>query len=363
MRRIGTLVFTAGLALAAPAVAQDGLFNYGNIVVAQLGDGGAALSGAAAQVTLREFQVGPNIFTGDNLAFNSGASGRRVTSSGTATSEGFLTLSTNAQYLSYQGYDAALATAAVAATTAAATNRVVARVGFDMSVDTTTALTDAYSAANIRSSLIDGANIYTAGTATSPGGGVRSTTLGGTTSTNLSGALQNARVVNMSGSALLVSASSGSNVGISVVSGGVASLILGTGTGSSPYDFLFAAGGVVYIADDRSVASGGGLQKWVPSGGGGYTLAYTLSTGLGTVGLRGLAMDFATGVMYATSAETTANKLVTIVDTGAASSFTVLATATSNTIFRGVEFAPVPTPGSFALMGIAGLAIARRRRR
>src|SRR5262249_38221393 len=161
-------------------------------------------------------------------------------------SEGFLTASTDGHYLTYQGYDAAAGTASVVGTASATTNRVIARVGFDMSVDTSTALSDAYTANNIRSSIYDGTNVYTGGTATSPNGGARSAVFGATTSTNLSGALQNVRVVNISGSALLVSSASGSNVGINVVSGGVATLICPTGTGSSPYDFVFGAGGVIY---------------------------------------------------------------------------------------------------------------------
>jgi len=44
------------------------------------------------------------------------------------------------------------------------------------------------------------------------------------------------------------------------------------------------------------------------------------------------------------------------------SSFTVLATAATNTAFRGVEFIAVPAPGSLSLLALGGLAALRRRR-
>ena len=37
-------------------------------------------------------------------------------------------------------------------------------------------------------------------------------------------------------------------------------------------------------------------------------------------------------------------------------------TGGANTIFRGIEFAPIPAPGSVALLGLAGLVAGRRRR-
>jgi hypothetical protein len=352
--------------LAAPAMAQNGMFDQGNLVVVQLGDGSTALSGSATQATLREFQPGANMFTGDNLVLPSGATGRRLTNSGTATSEGFLTLSTDANYLTYQGYDAQAGTATIASTTSAATNRVVARVGFDMSLDTSTALTDAFNTSNIRSSILDGTTVYTSGTSagTPASGGARSSVFGGTTSTGLSTNQNNMRVLNMSGGVLMGTSGSGANVGINVISGGSATVWLstaGTGVGTaSPYDFIIAGNNIVYIADDRATANGGGLQKWVDIGGV-WNLSYTLNSGLGA-GLRNLAYDASSGTIYATSAETTANKIVSIQDTGASSAFSTLATAGTNTIFRGIEFAPIPSPGSIALLTFGGLAAARRRR-
>ncbi len=94
-------------------------------------------------------------------------SNRILTGSGTATSEGLLTLSSNGQYLVLAGYDAAVGTAGVANTASAAVNRVIGRVDAAATIDTTTALTDAYSgtagtAGNPRGAVsTDGMNFWT----------------------------------------------------------------------------------------------------------------------------------------------------------------------------------------------------------
>src|SRR5262249_10120957 len=63
----------------------------------------------------------------------------------------------------------------------------------------------------------------------------------------------------------------------------------------------------------------------------------------GTVGARGLTGRVVSGnvELFATTAETSANRLVTLLDDNLNTpTFTTLATAAANTIFRGVDFAP-----------------------
>jgi hypothetical protein len=71
-------------------------------------------------------------------------------------------------------------------------------------------------------------------------------------------------------------------------------------------------------------------------------------------------LDAATGqvTLFATTAEA-ANRLQQVTDTGANSTFTTLASLTSNDnlIFRGVALAPIPEPGSLALL-VCALATA-----
>src|SRR5262249_60548949 len=95
------------------------------------------------------------------------------TDSGSATSDGFLNLSTNGQYLLLAGYRAAIGTANVVSTTSAASPRVIGRITVATgAVDTSTALTDAYSGNNIRSATSDdGTRFWTGGTSSTVGGG------------------------------------------------------------------------------------------------------------------------------------------------------------------------------------------------
>jgi hypothetical protein len=114
---------------------------------------------------------------------------------------------------------------------------------------------------------------------------------------------------------------------------------------ASPVGFAFnPAMTVVYVADNRSASTGGGIQRynwngtaWVWA----YTLGYTLSS---SKQVWELAADFSgpNPILYATTGESSANNVVCVTDTGAASAFTTLATAATGDAFRGIAFAPTP---------------------
>ena len=122
------------------------------------------------------------------------------------------------------------------------------------------------------------------------------------------------------------------------------SLFLGTGTGSAPYAFAFNSNFTsAYIADD-TLKGMGGVQRW-DFNGSAWSMSYAFS-GLTNVGARGVTVDFsgANPIIYATTAEIAANRLVAVTDTGAASAVTTLANAGVNQIFRGVAFVPNAGP-------------------
>ncbi len=103
-------------------------------------------------------------------------------------------------------------------------------------------------------------------------------------------------------------------------------------------------GGVIYIADDRTIAAAaGGIEKWTYDDAQGvYVFSYRLNAGLAR-GLRSIAVNWSgvNPVIYAvTTAASSTNSLVKVTDSGASSPFTTLAVSSPNQLFRGVEFGP-----------------------
>lgn len=333
-------------ALSAVASAQ---FTPGNLVVNQVGDGTAWGSGNAAPVFLIEFTPGGTEVQRVAMPTTVNGANRRLVNSATATSEGFIIRSLDKRFLTSMGYDADTGTLAIAGTASAAVNRVVAFIGADESIDTTTAFTDAYSGSNPRSAIsTDGNKIWMSGNSSTEGG-IRFATKGATTSTRLHTSLpSNTRVVGIFNGQLYMSSASGAFIGINTVGTGVpdapdqvVTLLSGfSGVANlSPYDFYFADENTLYVADDATLVNGGGIQKWEQSGGV-WSRTYVLQTGI-TAGCRGLTAVTSSGVttLYATTAENP-TRLVVVTDLGSTSPFTALATAVTNTAFRGVDFAP-----------------------
>ncbi len=347
------LAFQVGVLEAYNSVLAP--FTAGDLVVLQVGTGSSALSSAATAVFLKEFNTtGTAQIESQSIAVPTSVSGsnRALTQSGTAGSEGALNLSADGKYLTLVGYDAAPGTVAVTSTTSANNNRVVARVDASGSVDTTTRISSAYSANNIRSAVTnDGSGFWVGG----PGTGLTFVTFGSTgASTTLNGL--NSRVVNIFNGQLYDSSGSGSNVGVNTVGTGlptsgspVITLLPGLPNTGNSYAYLLldrdagvAGIDTLYIADQTS-----GLLKysfngatWAARG----NIAGTL-TGLTGV-INGSNVD-----LYATNGTSAGNSLVKVTDTAAfnanlSGSFATLATAPTNTIFKGVAFAPtsVVTP-------------------
>lgn len=368
---IAAMGITATRSVAAP-------FVPGNLVVVQVnadGSGSAPTSNATATFLDEYNPLVPNVRV-QQIALPTAVSGsnRILTLSGTATSEGFLTLSSNATYLTIGGYNAAPGTASI---TTGIGNRVVGRVDLAGNIDTTTLLGDASSLGNIRSTVSDDGVNFWVGTS---GSGIRYTTLGSTGATvQLSTSPTNVRVVNIFGNQLYTSSASGVFQGVATVgsgkpttSGQTTTQLPGfpTTTGPGPYDYYFADANTLYVADDRSVGTlnTGGLEKWTFNGST-WSIAYTLVNGI-TTGLRGLtALPDGSGntVLYATTSD--GARLVTITDQTSAtvlpaSAFATIATAGTNTVFRGVDLASVPEPASLGLgLGALALLLGRRPRR
>lgn len=342
------------LLLATTALAQ---ITPGNLVVTRVGDGTAALSNAATAVFLEEYTKSgalvqtiamPTAPAGGNFA---------MTWSGTATSEGAITQSVDGRYLLLVGYNAAPGTPSVATTASAATARIIGRVALGGAIDTTTALSDAYTGSNIRSACsTDGSVFWTAGASSvTGGGGMRYSLLGATTSTSLT-VVNNTRVTGIFAGQLYCSSASGTLQGVGAVGVGTPTTTgqtitslpgFPTASGPSAYDFEFADANTLYVADDRTNGNGG-IQKWTLVGGT-WTLQYTLAPAT-NIGCRSLSIDVEGGLatIFATA---TNNQVVRVVDAGAGSPFTTLVTGVANTALRGVQ--SVRTPANIVHSGTA----------
>ena len=344
---VSVALVAAAVSIVTVPAAQAAGFSDGNVVVVRVGDGAAALSSAAAPVFLDEYTPAGALV--QSIAMPTSVSGdqRRLLMAGSATSEGALALSADASYLTLAGYDAAPATATVATTTVAAVNRVVGRVGGDGAVDTSTAITDGFSGANVRGAATDdGTRFWVTGA-----NGIRhSAALGGTTTTSL--AATNSRVPAIAGGQLYFSTGSGTQgvyslgTGLPTTAGQTASLLAAR---TSPYglSLLDRDSGVpgvdtLYFADDSGLAAGGGIYKYSFDGS-----TWTPRGFVALAGARGLTAKIsgANASLYVTTNTT----LVTLPDSAAfnadlTGSPTTVVSAGSNTALRGVAFAPSGGP-------------------
>lgn len=151
------------LAAASSAAASAG-FAPGDVVVYRTGTGSGALSSSATPVFLDEYEPGGKLVESLTLPTTASAPNKPLLASGSASSEGLLTLSADGGFLMATGYAAAAGTAKVAETTSSSVPRTIARVGAGGEVNTTTALTDAASGNNVRSATSsDGTNIWVGG--------------------------------------------------------------------------------------------------------------------------------------------------------------------------------------------------------
>lgn len=388
MKRESLFLAAAGVAasLASVQAVQAVPFTAGDLVVFQVNPTGAtsAPTSAATEDVLTEYTLAGAPLQSIPLP---------TTSSGTASSEGELTLGPTG-YLAVPGYNVAAGTASVASTVPSTTanQRAVNIVDANGNIDSTTLLSDAYSGNNIRSATYDGTNLYTAGTAASGStatAGIRQTTPNATTSTQIESAFTNTRVVQEVGGNIYFSTGS-ATAGIYEVAGTPTSsgqtpvlIAADSSSSASPYDFYFtsltgagAPTGIntLYVADSTtgSTAAAGSILKYSLVGG-----TWTLNGSVNIPGGTGAVADEITGLAGTTAGavadlySSSPTNIYSYVDASgydAAPSATTplsIATAPTNTAFRGIALVPtaVPEPASLGLIGLAAGALLARRRR
>lgn len=361
---LGAGVLVAGIgANAAPARAASAAFTAGDVVVYRVGDGSSTLSGSGSPVSLDEYSPSGAPLASVPLPTAAAGAENPLVASGSASSEGGLTLSADGRYLVATGYDTAVGTSGLSSSAAATLPRTIATVDAAGNVDSSTALTDFSDGNNPRSAVsADGSEFWVGGAA----GGVRYATLGASTSTPLvSSTYKNVRQLEIVGGRLYTSADP-TKAGVTVATVGSGLPTSGTNAvtnlpfasaASAPvepyaYSLLTLGSGsspdTLYVADDSlgevvkyGLVSGGWVQQGSEAVPGVTGLAANDASGSGTVTVYATSSgsDGTTGTLYKfTDASGIGGTL-----SGTAS---VIATAGADEAFRGVAFAPGTVIGS-----------------
>jgi hypothetical protein len=349
---------TAAMVAMAPGAHASGL-SAGDVVVYRVGNGGS-LGSAAVPVFFDEYDSSGELVESIALPTATSAPNHRFTASGSASSEGLLTLSANGQYLIGTGYDAALGTSKVGETANPGVARTLARVSASGEINTTTALTDVSNENNARGAASnDGNEFWWSGAGKKTSGGVHFATLGASTSTLMSTSDENARAVAIFNGQLYTSADptkegntiSTVGTGLPTTSTTTTNLPFATAP-AEPYAFtmltlgLGAGPDTMYVADNSAgaiVKFGLSSGKWVKEG----SVAVSSVTGVTADDTNGSVTIYATssgssgegGVLE----KITDNSGVGGTLTGSA---TQIATAPAGEAFRGVAFTPGTTFGS-----------------
>jgi len=354
----GKLLSLAVTALLAPLAFAQGPLTIGNLVVVRIGDGTAAGTSAATPTFLDEYT--PTGTFVQTIAMPTAPSGTNLacTNNGTATSEGQLNVSSNGLYLTLVGYDAPVGTlgptgGGINTTNSATVRRVIARVDLNGVVDTSTGLTDAYDAGNIRGVVSDdGLRFWTTGsTASGPSAGIRFSTIGSSTSTQInSGAPSNCRQITIFHGDIYFTAASTTVHGVAKLGSGLPTTPVGSfllngfpgSSGPSNYDMFWANPTTVYVADDQT-GGAGGIQKWVLNAGTwtkAYTLALNISTGC--TGVTGFVQNGVT-TLWATTRGSPSSNIITVVDNGPGSPVTSIVPAPPAGALRGIRRIGIPS--------------------
>jgi len=335
------------LAVSAPASAAP--FTPGNLALYRVGDGSAALTTGGTPVFIDEYTPGGTLVQSLPLPVITNGSQRALVASGTATTEGMLSRSSDGNYLWLTGYATAVGTPSLASTLSAAVPRVAGRIDAVGNVNTTTALSDFSDAGNPRSAASDsGSRVWLAGAT----GGTRYATLGATTSVALAPAPAIMRQTHIAAGQLYATTGAvpggvyAVGSGLPTAPGQIPTLLAATTSPNAV--FIVPSLQTMYVADDMAAH----ILKFAKQMDGTWAAAGSIAA----TGVRGLTGTVAGPVvtLFATSPGT----LYTAVDNTGAGTASGTATATAlasaNTAFRGIALAPEWVPGPLRIHDLQG---------
>ena len=371
---LGALIaFTVGFALQVDAVAAP--ITPGNLVIFRAGSGTNALSNSTGNDVFLDERTTAGALV-QSIAITPAGNGTKLISAGVSTSEGPLTISADGRWIGFAGYNTTVG-GTVTMTTAASS--VIPRTAGILDTTTgnysLTVMGTWFSGASPRGvATTDGNKMWAVG----GNSGVLYGTVDGSSGAFANSALTstgtNLRVIGLYGNNLYVSAATGTWPTVGLLAG--SPLVNGTTAsntflpniprqGGSPtasrYGFTFldtnpAVAGIdtLYTVDDSLTS--GGLWKYSLDSSGTWNAAGSIAFGSGL--LRGLAgsVSGSNVNLYITGS---ANTLWSYTDVNAAASLlsgtstllTSLATAATNTAFRGVVVVPLPEPNALAILG------------
>ena len=332
--------------LSSLAISQGQSFFPGNLAVLQVGNGSATLTSAGTGIYVDQYATSGSLV--NQFPIPSTGANQLVTS-GSAASEGGLSLSANGQFLIFAGYNVAAGTAGVAGASSSTVPRGIATIDANGAYSLAATTASFYSGNNIRGGTSDGHGNFWGAGAASTGGTVY---LGTGPAAQISGS--NSIVVQDIAGNLFFSTAKGTTgiyeiLGAPTSGSGTPTLVL---PNANPSDFAFNKSmTIAYVAN-----TSGGIQRY-DFAGGSWGLTYTLDS---ATGMNGLAVDFSgtDPLVYATTED--GKTLLEITDSGSGSVANTLATVNgTKTAFRGLDFAPqaVPEPSTLAMIGLGAATL------
>ena len=348
----------------------------GDLLIYRVGDGSMSLSASGDPVFLDEYSPSGKLVQSFAAPTSPSGANHALFASGTATSEGMLTLSPNGQYVAFTGYASlSSGTGGLASSSGTDVSRVVGIIDAHGNIDTSTALSDFADGNNPRSAVTtDGTNIWVSGAA----GGVRYTTLGASTSTKVSTGISNTRQVNIFDGQLYATSSKGSALGLNAIGTGLPTTSgqtfsnLVPSTTADTFDSFYLADlnnspgpDTMYVCDESA-----GILKYSLFGGTWYSEGGVGQAADTYRGLTGEVQEDGSVTLFAVKngggGATGGGSLVTVTDDSGFGNFMTgtpvdLADAAPDTAFRGVSFVPTaattPEPTTFALLAVGAIGL------
>jgi len=322
----GLVVLLIFFSFFVPAFLFAQTFSHGNLAVLQVGTGTGPLTSAATPVNVVQYSTSGTYINSFPLPFTSPP---YFTNSGTATSEGQMALSAERDKVVLAGYNTLTGTAGVPGTSSSAVPRVLFSVNSSGTISNVGTTSTYYDGNNIRSGTSSGTNYF--GSGTNPG-------LVFFNSTVLTTAVNNTRVIQIFNGQTYFSSVTAPYSGVSKLGTGIPTTsgtptTLLTPVLTSPFGFSFSPdGNTLYVADDVT-----GITKYTRSG-----TTFTFDYNLNPLPVRGLTVDFSgtQPVLYATTTAPSADSIIKLTDAGGPASYSAIATAPPNTVFRGITFSP-----------------------